>query len=242
MYATYDELRIQNLDRSKLAHAWSLKTALLPVGLDLHSAEKLQEPIPWYTQLENIVAVRTSSPALSKRKPRVLVTFKRNFPSSARFRAAGFLMRDELYDQASKSSVFDVYTGSRSATWDTMAQYAFVYSPIGNGFDCHRLWEALALGSIVIAQRNPTAIEFAREFPIVLVSNIRSITEAKLQKWLLRYCATPLADLRLTRWLQDEVNVGLRPRYQCDREKPEPEFRLNSTGMRRDPATWSWSD
>ena len=42
----------------------------------------------------------------------------------------------------------------RRFVWETTAQYAFVASPPGNGFDCHRTWEALVLGCIVIVQNS----------------------------------------------------------------------------------------
>ena len=32
----------------------------------------------------------------------------------------------------------------------TMAEYAFVLSPLGNGYDCFRTWEIFAMGSIPI--------------------------------------------------------------------------------------------
>ena len=41
---------------------------------------------------------------------------------------------------------------SRSEVWRAMAAYAFVFAPVGNGLDTHRLWEALVLGCIVVAQ------------------------------------------------------------------------------------------
>jgi hypothetical protein len=31
-----------------------------------------------------------------------------------------------------------------------MSDYQFVASPMGNGYDCHRTWEALALGCVPI--------------------------------------------------------------------------------------------
>ena len=42
----------------------------------------------------------------------------------------------------------------RRFVWETTAQFAFVASPPGNGFDCHRTWEALILGCIVIVQNS----------------------------------------------------------------------------------------
>mmetsp|Transcript_79867 Transcript_79867/g.248998 ORF Transcript_79867/g.248998 Transcript_79867/m.248998 type:complete len:98 (+) Transcript_79867:3-296(+) len=65
-----------------------------------------------------------------------------------------------------------------------MSHYAFLFSPVGNGFDCHRTWEALVLGCIVIAQDNPVVREFTgRSLPIVLAADAASITTADLDRW-----------------------------------------------------------
>src|SRR5262249_46387 len=39
---------------------------------------------------------------------------------------------------------------SRSEMWRQRGQYAAVLSPHGGGLDCHRTWEALALGHLVV--------------------------------------------------------------------------------------------
>jgi hypothetical protein len=43
---------------------------------------------------------------------------------------------------------------SRSQTWGEMCKYSFVLSPFGNGYDCHRTWEALLLGCIPIMKKS----------------------------------------------------------------------------------------
>ena len=43
----------------------------------------------------------------------------------------------------------------RTQSWKTQANCAFVISPLGNGLDCYRTWEALALGCIVIVKTSP---------------------------------------------------------------------------------------
>ena len=79
------------------------------------------------------------------------------------------------------------------------AAAAFVLSPPGNGFDCHRTWEAIAMGVIPIlwnasAYRTAqvgaaAAVEFEGEmrvydsFPVVAVNNYSDITMAKLREW-----------------------------------------------------------
>lgn len=85
----------------------------------------------------------------------MLVTWLPSSRSSDRFAAQNYKTRPQLYQECLANPQFVLGTGNRNETWLAMSQHAFVYSPIGNGFDCHRTWEALCLGCIVIAQRNP---------------------------------------------------------------------------------------
>ena len=39
--------------------------------------------------------------------------------------------------------------------WSLYSHYPFVLSTRGNGLDCHRTWELLLLGSIVITRTSP---------------------------------------------------------------------------------------
>jgi hypothetical protein len=53
--------------------------------------------------------------------------------------------------------------------------YAFTLSPPGNGFDCHRTWEALYLGTIPIVKRSPFFEAFP-ELPALIVDDWREVT------------------------------------------------------------------
>ena len=46
-------------------------------------------------------------------------------------------------------------------------RYAFAISPIGKGLDCHRTWESLILGQIVIVQT--TLLITCTRFAVVIV-------------------------------------------------------------------------
>lgn len=57
----------------------------------------------------------------------------------------------------------------------------FVLSPRGNGIDCHRTWEALAMGAVPIVPR--TTIERVYEgLPVLIVDDWHSVTQEKLEK------------------------------------------------------------
>lgn len=68
--------------------------------------------------------------------------------------------------------------------WRVHGEFAFEISPRGNGLDCFRTWEALALGTIPIVLTSPLDRLYRDEsFPVVIVDAWRDITAARLREW-----------------------------------------------------------
>jgi len=67
----------------------------------------------------------------------------------------------------------------RTDTWNEYIKYAFILSPSGNGYDCHRTYEALCLGCIPIIKTGSLDILFV-DLPVLIVSNFNVITEELL--------------------------------------------------------------
>lgn len=57
-----------------------------------------------------------------------------------------------------------------------MARHRSVISPIGNGLDCHRTWEALYLGVIPLVRGSPAMSAFARLFLIAVFDRLTTLT------------------------------------------------------------------
>jgi len=74
----------------------------------------------------------------------------------------------------------------RLKTWNIQKDYAFVISPHGGGFDCHRTWEALALGCIPIVKTSKIDILY-NELPVLIVNNWSDITQELLQNTIELY-------------------------------------------------------
>ena len=70
----------------------------------------------------------------------------------------------------------------RIELWREKTRYAFVVSPHGNGLDCHRTWESLVLGNIVIVKRS-SLDPLYEGLPVVIVEDWGEITLEKLQAW-----------------------------------------------------------
>jgi hypothetical protein len=206
LLSTYNTLYIQNLDRAALpTHTCSI--IALPLGLDYHTLHTFNctygcfglNRTTWKEQDIHLKQLRDKS---TQRKCKVLVTWGQHNSSSNKRVKDGYKSRPQLWKEAmANPDVFEVGTGNRNETWKNMSQYTFVYSPIGNGFDCHRTWEALALGCIVIAQSNPTIKEFVDKYPIILHDNPGTITQEDLQKWIDEYTPATLEDLQIQNFL-----------------------------------------
>lgn len=65
---------------------------------------------------------------------------------------------------------------------EKLAKSKFCISPFGNGYDCHRVWEALYLKSIPVVPRSVSNEYFAEILPMVLVDDWNEITPEFLNK------------------------------------------------------------
>jgi hypothetical protein len=63
----------------------------------------------------------------------------------------------------------------RLKTWNIQKEYAFVISPHGGGFDCHRTWEALVLGCIPIVKTSKIDVLY-EDLPVLIVNNWGDVT------------------------------------------------------------------
>jgi hypothetical protein len=70
----------------------------------------------------------------------------------------------------------------RSELWREKTRYAFVISPHGNGLDCHRTWESLLLGNIVIV-RTSSLDPLYEGLPVVIVQHWGEVTLPNLERW-----------------------------------------------------------
>ena len=63
----------------------------------------------------------------------------------------------------------------------SMHKHKYTFSPPGAGPDCHRTWEAIAMGSIPIVKRSPEYAQF-EGLPILFVDDWDEVTEDLLKK------------------------------------------------------------
>ena len=102
--------------------------------------------------------------------------------------------------------------------WREKTSYAFVVSPHGNGLDCHRTWESLALGNIVIVKRSPLDPLYGGR-PVVIVNHWSEITQEALAQWQGEHART---------FSEPSFRERLTNRYWIDRIREESKRPLQS--------------
>jgi hypothetical protein len=87
--------------------------------------------------------------------------------------------REALRDVPRALVYYEPVHVTREQSWITQTQYAFVLSPHGGGLDCHRTWEALALGCIPIVKTSPLDPLYDG-LPVVIVKEWSAVTPSLL--------------------------------------------------------------
>jgi hypothetical protein len=145
-----------------------------PIGLDLHTQRPFTSPAGLLATLERM-AVQRMAP--ERQKLRVFCDLGVNGHVDER-REAVRVLKDCPHVTMQRKRV------SQTGIWQRYADHPFVLSTIGYGLDCHRTWEALMLGSIVITRTSPLDPLFA-DLPIVIVRDWEEVRDpANLSRWL----------------------------------------------------------
>jgi hypothetical protein len=153
------------------------KVRHLPIGLDYHTMAN--NDMFWgprsapKTQEELLIAISSKARPLADRRPTAYTTFHFAIHRGT---------RQQAYDQIPKELVYyEPEHISREASWNKQIEYAFVVSPEGEGFDCHRTWEALCLGCIPIMISTPLNDMF-EGLPVLIVQSWSDITAELLRR------------------------------------------------------------
>ena len=146
------------------------KITNLPIGLDYHTL-RIRPNFAWganatpLQQEKMLMSIRDSAKPFWERNVKCYSTFHLNKNIHCTY------IHDRLDAVANiDKNVIDYEPNSieRELTWKKQCEYAFVVSPHGNGLDCHRTWEALALGCIVIVKASDIDAIYD-DLPILIV-------------------------------------------------------------------------
>lgn len=157
------------------------KVVPLPIGIDFHTlaipniqTHDWGEPQSVQQQEADLLSLRCSHPPFADRPVKALMNFN-TAGRGARAAAAEAL--------AKVDGVVKVEKISRRELWRMYGDVSFIISPRGFGKDCHRTWEALALGCAVVASYDAMMRPLYDDLPVIAVHEWEEITSERLAQW-----------------------------------------------------------
>ncbi|MER2606698.1 MAG: hypothetical protein ABTQ29_12760 [Siculibacillus sp.] len=149
-----------------------------PIGLDLHSIRGA--PFTPAQRVAYLSRVRDRRVEADRLPLRVFTDLSVNANSGER-RA----IRETLYGVEHVDFLAERL--SIRGIWRKYASYPFVLSTHGYGLDCHRTWEVLYLGGIVVTKRS-SLDPLYRDLPVVIVDDWSEVASLdNLARWRDRY-------------------------------------------------------
>jgi hypothetical protein len=186
------------------------KISPLPIGIDFHMLS--ERPIwgeqisPAWQQEQDLLSIREGLQPLHKRIPKVYVDFAWQRFHPLHHRLYHPLIGTDLHHgrwrlgrRMRKNPLAFCQPGmlGRSEMWRKRGEFAFVLSPHGNGLDCHRTWEALALNHIVLVPSS-SLNDLYTGLPVVPLDSWDQVTSENLAIWMDRYSAGAVEPGKLT--------------------------------------------
>jgi hypothetical protein len=150
------------------------KFSLIPIGLNYH-CDALWNNIPIVSQENMLETIRISSLPFNKR---ICLCYS-NFHFS-QYPQFGNQRQKAIDNIKSNVIYYEPHKISKEETYKNQSKYSFVISPLGHGMDCHRTWEALILGCIVIVQTSPLDSIY-KDLPVLIINDWSDITQDLLQ-------------------------------------------------------------
>jgi len=178
----------------------------LPIGIDFHTVSEKPywgEPMSSAAEQESkLNAIAASLPPVESRVRQVYLDF--------RVHSSRYGGREVIAEQLKTNPLAfcEPTQLSRSGSWRARGEFAFVVSPHGNGLDCHRTWEALALGHIVLVPTSPLDRLYIG-LPVVSIKEWTDVTPENLELWLEMYGPLTRRTARLTsRWWVEQMRIA----------------------------------
>ena len=171
----------------------SEKLKQLPIGIDFHTvASRNHEWGPQQSvesQTADIVRLRSVN---QNKLSKCYANFQ--FLMTTRYATD---RHDAIANIPSELVFYEPVKIPRIQSWSNMTQYKYVISPHGNGYDCHRTWEAIALGCIPIVKTSALDPMF-KGLPVMIVKDWKNITHEMLETFVPDYAE--ISKLELSHW------------------------------------------
>lgn len=161
------------------------KMSAIPIGLHYHALKKNKDPAfgpKTNPKLQEKFILELPRKNFSEREKKIYCNFLHSIRGFY-----GKKDRQEAIDSISHDLiVFENNFVPVKATFQHMVQYAFVLSPLGNGLDCHRTWEALVLGAIPIVKTSVLDLLY-QDLPVLIVQEWSDVNEKLLNETIVNF-------------------------------------------------------
>jgi hypothetical protein len=156
------------------------KLTQIPIGMDYHTmALRDHEWGPKTSPLDQeriLFAIKQKAKPLQSRTCKAYANF--HFLMNTKY---AYDRKDAIQRLPPQCVFYEPTKVKRINTWKTQSEYAFVISPHGNGLDCHRTWEAIALGCIPILKTSPLDPLF-EGLPVWIVKDWADVNERSMME------------------------------------------------------------
>lgn len=188
----------------------------IPIGIDFHTLSERSlwgEPIASpQAQERALLSMRNEFRPTRERVRKVYIDFAWQ-PASAYAPWKRYEIRRKLL--TNKCVVFQRQFLPRREMWKKYGEYAFVLSPHGAGLDCHRTWEALACGCVVLVPSSPLDCMY-EGLPVIPIKDWNEVTPQNLDLWLERYSGCELSEERLkSKYWVDKMRATAREKLKA---------------------------
>jgi hypothetical protein len=203
------------------------KVTPIPIGLDFHSwAYEWRKPRGEYItvseQVKTLNKIVSSLKPTNQRQSRAFVDFQHHNTMGTSYNHLSEIYgedRTSIFNQLLPSDLIDFSPKRilREELWKIKGNYAFSISPHGNGLDCHRTWEDLALGCIVIVKTSPLDCLY-EDLPVVIVKDWSEVSKENFVIWKTLYAdafTNPIYREKLThRYWMNKIK-SKQAEYRC---------------------------
>jgi len=156
------------------------KITLMPIGMDYHTMQTRN--IFWgpmtnsYDQELLLITIRKKMKPFWERDIKCYSNF--HFTTTTKH---GYDRLDAIKNIPSDLVYYEPVQLKRLLSWNKQINYAFVISPHGGGYDCHRTWEALLLGCIVIVKTSKID-NLYEDLPVLIINEWKDVNKDLLDK------------------------------------------------------------
>jgi len=175
----------------------------IPIGMDYHTLAENKNH-PWGLQQPPIDQEQILFALRDRAKERRPIAYA-NFQFSMTTRYADD-RRTAIAQVPSALVHYESIPVNRFVTWAHQTKFELVVSPHGGGLDCHRTWEALALGCYPIVKSSPLDPLFEK-LPVLIVKEWSDVTQERLLSFLREERVVEKERLTLKWWTQQFKDV-----------------------------------